>query len=64
MILQILHSWKFYKNYCKSFLKYSKRGGNMDNSSIIISVVIVLCIAAGVTAYGLTNDSNSVFTDL
>ena len=36
----------------------------MDNSSIIISVVIVLCIAAGVTAYGLTNDSNSVFNDL
>ena len=36
----------------------------MDNSSIIISVVIVLCIAAGVTAYGLTNDSNTVFNDL
>ena len=36
----------------------------MDNSSIIISVVIVLCIAAGVTAYGLTNDSNNVFNDL
>ena len=36
----------------------------MDNSSIIISVVIVLCIAAGVTAYGLTNDSSTVFNDL
>ena len=36
----------------------------MDNSSIIISIVIVLCIAAGVTAYGLTNDSNTVFNDL
>lgn len=36
----------------------------MDNSSILISVIIVLCIAAGVTAYGLTNDSNTVFNDL
>ena len=36
----------------------------MDNTSILISVVIVLCIAAGVTAYGLTNDSNTVFNDL
>lgn len=36
----------------------------MDNSSIIISVIIVLCIAAGVTAYGLINDSNNVFNDL
>ena len=36
----------------------------MDNTSILISVVIVLCIAAGVTAYGLTNDKNTVFNDL
>lgn len=36
----------------------------MDNSSILISVVIVLCIAAGVTAYGLTSDNNDVFNDL
>lgn len=36
----------------------------MDNSSILISIIIVLCIAAGVTAYGLTNDSNAVFNDL
>lgn len=35
----------------------------MDNSNIIISIIIVLCIAAGVTAYSLTNDDN-VFTDL
>lgn len=37
----------------------------MNNSNIIISVIIVLCIAAGVTAYSLTNnDSDNVFTDL
>ncbi|MCQ2964072.1 MAG: PepSY domain-containing protein [archaeon] len=35
----------------------------LDNSNIIISIIIVLCIAAGVTAYSLTNDDN-VFTDL
>ena len=36
----------------------------MDNSSIIISVVIVLCITAVLTTYWLTNDSNNVFNDL
>ena len=36
----------------------------MNNSNIIISIIIVLAIAAGVTAYGLTNDSNTVFNDL
>lgn len=37
----------------------------MNNSNIIISVIIVLCIAAGVTAYSLTNnDSDNVFSDL
>ncbi len=36
----------------------------MDNSNIIISIIIVLCIAAGVTAYSLTNDSDNVFTNL
>ncbi len=36
----------------------------MDNTGILIFVVIVLCIAAGVTAYGLTNDSNTIFNDL
>jgi len=36
----------------------------MKNSNIIISVVIVLCIAAGVTAYGLINPENNIFTNL
>ena len=36
----------------------------MDNSNIIISIIIVLCIAAGVTAYSLTNDSDNIFTNL
>ena len=36
----------------------------MDNSNIIISVIIVLCIAAGVTAYGLSEGDNAVFNDL
>ena len=36
----------------------------MDNSNIIISVIIVLCIAAGVTAYGITEGDNAVFNDL
>ena len=35
----------------------------MEHSNIIISVIVVLCIAAGVTAYGLTNPDN-VFSDL
>ena len=36
----------------------------VDNSNIIISVIIVLCIAAGVTAYGISEGDNAVFTDL
>ena len=36
----------------------------MDNSNIIISVIIVLCIAAGVTAYGISEGNNAVFNDL
>ena len=36
----------------------------MDNSNIIISIIIVLCIAAGVTAYSLTNDGDNIFTNL
>ncbi len=36
----------------------------MEKSNIIISVIIVLCIAAGVTAYGVTSDSNGVFKTL
>ncbi|MBX7077125.1 MAG: endoglucanase [Methanobacteriaceae archaeon] len=35
----------------------------MEHANIIISVIIVLCIAAGVTAYGLTNPDNA-FSDL
>ncbi|WP_297899100.1 endoglucanase [Methanobrevibacter sp.] len=34
----------------------------MKNSNIIISVIIVLCIAAGVTAYSVTNPDNSIFS--
>ena len=36
----------------------------MDNSNIIISIIIVLCIAAGVTAYGISEGDNAVFSDL
>ena len=36
----------------------------MKNSNIILSVIIVLCIAAGVTAYGLANPEDSIFTNL
>ena len=36
----------------------------MDNSNIIISIIIVLCIAAGVTAYGISEGDNAVFNDL
>ncbi|MBR5504071.1 MAG: endoglucanase [Methanobrevibacter sp.] len=36
----------------------------MDNSNIIISVIIVLCIAAGVTAYGISEGDDAVFSDL
>ena len=35
----------------------------MGHANIIISVIVVLCIAAGVTAYGLTNPDNA-FSDL
>ncbi len=41
-----------------------KGGEKVDNSNIIISVIIVLCIAAGVTAYGISEGDNAVFTDL
>ncbi|BBL62002.1 endoglucanase [Methanobrevibacter arboriphilus] len=34
----------------------------MKSSNIIISVIIVLCIAAGVTAYSVTNPDNSIFS--
>lgn len=36
----------------------------MNNSNIIISIIIVLSIAAGVTAYGLSEGNNPVFNDL
>lgn len=36
----------------------------MDNSNIIVSVIIVLCIAAGVTAYGLTHDTSGIMNSL
>ena len=36
----------------------------MEKSNMIISVIIVLCIAAGVTAYGLSNPDNGVFKSL
>ena len=36
----------------------------MEKSNIIISIIIVICIAAGVTAYGLTSDDNGVFKSL
>ena len=36
----------------------------MDKANIIISIIIVLCIAAAVAAYGLTNTDNPVFSDL
>ncbi len=36
----------------------------MDKANIIISIIIVLCIAAAVTAYGITNSDNPIFSDL
>ncbi|WP_295722103.1 endoglucanase [uncultured Methanobrevibacter sp.] len=36
----------------------------MEKSNIIISVIIVLCIAAGVTAYGVTSENNGIFKTL
>ena len=36
----------------------------MDKSNIIISIIIVLCIAAAVTAYGITNTDNPIFSNL
>lgn len=41
-----------------------KGGETMNNSNIIISIIIVLSIAAGVTAYGLSEGNNPVFNDL
>lgn len=36
----------------------------MEKSNIIISIIIVICIAAGVAAYGITNSENPVFSNL
>ncbi len=36
----------------------------MEKTNIILSVVIVLCIAGGVTAYGLTNPDNNILSSL
>ena len=36
----------------------------MDKANIIISIIIVLCIAAAVAAYGITNSNNPIFSDL
>ena len=41
-----------------------KGGKKMDKANIIISIIIVLCIAAAVTAYGITNSDNPIFSDL
>ena len=36
----------------------------LDKANIIISIIIVLCIAAAVAAYGITNSDNPIFSDL
>ena len=36
----------------------------MDKANIIISIIIVLCIAAAVAAYGITNSDNPIFSNL
>ena len=36
----------------------------MDKANIIISIIIVLCVAAAVAAYGLTNTDNPIFSGL
>lgn len=36
----------------------------MEKESLIISIIIVVCIAAAVAAYGITNGDNPVFSDL
>lgn len=36
----------------------------MDKANLIISIIIVLCIATAVAAYGIINNQNAVFSDL
>jgi hypothetical protein len=39
-------------------------GEKLEKSNIIISIIIVLCIAAAVAAYGITSSDNPVFSNL
>ena len=39
-------------------------GKILDKANIIISIIIVLCIAAAVAAYGITNSDSPIFSDL
>ena len=36
----------------------------MEKENLIISIIIVVCIAAAVAAYGITNSDSPVFSDL
>ena len=36
----------------------------MDKANLIISIIIVLCIATAVAAYGIINNDNAIFSDL
>ena len=36
----------------------------MDKANLIISIIVVLCIATAVAAYGIINNQNAVFSDL
>lgn len=36
----------------------------MEKSNLIISIIIVLCIATAVAAYGIINNPNAIFSDL
>ncbi|WP_407380322.1 endoglucanase [Methanobrevibacter sp.] len=36
----------------------------MDKANLIISIIIVLCIATAVAAYGIINNQDAVFSDL
>ena len=46
------------------YLIYNIGGKKLDKANIIISIIIVLCIAAAVAAYGITNSDNPIFSDL
>ena len=36
----------------------------MEKSNIVITIIIVLCIATAVAAYGIINNPNAMFSDL